>query len=67
MCEICRCHPDLLVVDLGTNDLAGTDCTVPDVVNRVLRFLALVDNEVHPKQNDPRSVGRTQNLYGQSV
>ena len=49
MCEICRCHPDLLVVDLGTNDLAGTDCTVPDVVNRALRFLALVDNEVHPK------------------
>ena len=48
MCEIGRCHPDLLVVDLGTNDLAGTDCTVSDVVNRALRFLALVDNEVHP-------------------
>ena len=49
MNEICRCHPDLLVIDLGTNDLAGADCTVPDVVNLAMRFLALVDDEVHPK------------------
>ena len=49
MNEICRWHPDLLVIDLGTNDPAGADCTVPDVVNLAMRFLALVDNEVHPK------------------
>ncbi len=48
MNEICRWHPDLLVIDLGTNDPAGADCTVPDVVNLAMRFLALVDDWVHP-------------------
>ena len=39
-------HPDLLVIDLGTNDLT---CGYSTVADDALRFLALVDNEVHLK------------------
>ena len=41
-------HPDLLVIDLGSNDLACGYTTVADVADDALRFLALVDNDVHP-------------------
>ena len=49
MNEIGRRHPDLLVIDLGSNDLACADHTVADVADHAMMFLALVDNEVHPK------------------
>ena len=42
-------HPDLLVIDLGSNDLTCVYTTVADVADEALRFLALVDNDVHPK------------------
>ena len=41
-------HPDLLVIDLGSNVLTCVYSTVADVADDALRFLALVDNDVHP-------------------
>ena len=42
-------HPDLLVIDLGSNDLTCVYSTVAEVADDALRFLALVDNDVRPK------------------
>ena len=42
-------HPDLLVIDLGSNDLTCVCTTVAEVADDALRFLALVDNDVPPK------------------
>ena len=42
-------HPDLLVIDLGSNDLTCVYTTVAEVADDALWFLALVDNDVHPK------------------
>ena len=42
-------HPDLLVIDLGSNDQTCGYTTVADVADDALRFLALVDNDVRPK------------------
>ena len=44
--DICRRHPDLMVIDLGTNDIACGDTTVAD---NAMRFIALVDNDVNPE------------------
>ena len=41
--------PDLLVIDLGSNDLTCVCTTVADMADDALRFLALVDNDVRPK------------------
>ena len=46
--EIGRRHPDIRAIDLGTNDLTCADHTVADVADHAMRFLALVDNDVHP-------------------
>ena len=45
-------HPDLLVIDLVSNYLTcgyTTVADVADVAEDALRFLALVDDDVHPK------------------
>ena len=42
-------HPDLLVIDLGSNDLTCVHSTVAEVADDALRFLALLDDDVHPK------------------
>ena len=42
-------RPDLLVIDLGSNDLTCVYSTVAEVADDALRFLALVDNDVRPK------------------
>ena len=42
-------HPHLLVIDLGSNDLTCVYSTVAEVADEALRFLALLDNDVHPK------------------
>ena len=49
MNEIGRRHPGLLVIDLGSNDLPCADHTVADVADHAMRFLALVEYEVHQK------------------
>ena len=41
-------HPDLLVIDLGSNDLTCVYSTVAEVADDALRFLALVDDDVRP-------------------
>ena len=41
-------HPDLLVIDLGTNDLTSVHSTVAEVADDALRFLALLDDDVRP-------------------
>ena len=41
-------HPDLLVIDLGTNDLTCGHSTVAEVADDALRFLALLDDDVRP-------------------
>ena len=41
-------HPDLLVIDLGSNDLTCVYSTVAEVADDALRFLALLDDDVRP-------------------
>ena len=41
-------HPDLLVIDLGSNDLSCVYSTVAEVADDALRFLALLDDDVRP-------------------
>ena len=42
-------HPDLLVIDLGSNDLTCVYSTVAEVADDAIRYLALLDDDVHPK------------------
>ena len=42
-------HTDLLVIDLGGNDLSCVYSTVAEVADDALRFLALVDDDVRPQ------------------
>ena len=41
-------HPDLLVIDLGSNDLTCVYSTVVELADDALRFLALLDDDVRP-------------------
>ena len=43
------CHPDLLVINLGSNGLTCVHSTVAEVADDALRLLALLDDDVHPK------------------
>ena len=46
----CGRQPDLLVVDVGSNDLGPVDTSVAEVVDNALRFLGVLDcYNVFPK------------------
>ena len=46
----CGRRPDLLVVDVGSNDLGPVDTSVAEVVDNALRFLGVLDcHNVSPK------------------